>query len=281
MTDPYHEVCGTGPVLLLIPGGAGDPTGFEEMTARLSGRFTVVTYDPLGLSRGLPDGPVGDQRVRTWSENAHRLLDELLPAGDSAYAFGSSSGAITALDLLARHPDRLRRVVAHEPPVTEVLPDAARHRAMFAEVYDVFRARGLGPAAARLNAGLTDDCFPDTADGPGPGAGADVHPSHATGPSSPMEIFVARVLRQFTAYVPDVATLKPLSARLAVGVGRDSRGQLLYRTAASLAGQLGSEPVEFPGGHIGCAEHPAEFAELLAETLLQAPAPGGRPIAQS
>ncbi|MFE2831942.1 alpha/beta fold hydrolase, partial [Streptomyces mirabilis] len=114
--DGHYDVRGSGPLLLIIPGGAGHPMGLEGAVARLSERFTVVTYDPLGLSRGPLDGPVGDQRVEVWSDRAHRLLDSLLPDGESARVFGSSSGGIVALDLLARYPQRLRRVVAHEPP---------------------------------------------------------------------------------------------------------------------------------------------------------------------
>ncbi|MFE2706203.1 alpha/beta fold hydrolase, partial [Streptomyces mirabilis] len=114
--DGHYDVRGSGPLLLIIPGGAGHPMGLEGAVARLSERFTVVTYDPLGLSRGPLDGPVGDQRVEVWGDRAHRLLDSLLPDGESARVFGSSSGGIVALDLLARYPQRLRRVVAHEPP---------------------------------------------------------------------------------------------------------------------------------------------------------------------
>ncbi|MFF0125333.1 alpha/beta fold hydrolase [Streptomyces mirabilis] len=100
--DGHYDVRGSGPLLLIIPGGAGHPMGLEGAVARLSERFTVVTYDPLGLSRGPLDGPVGDQRVEVWSDRAHRLLDSLLPDGESARVFGSSSGGIVALDLLAR-----------------------------------------------------------------------------------------------------------------------------------------------------------------------------------
>lgn len=48
MTEPYlhYDVTGTGPLLLLIPGGAGHPMGLGPVTEALAGRFTVVTYDP-------------------------------------------------------------------------------------------------------------------------------------------------------------------------------------------------------------------------------------------
>src|SRR5215211_450513 len=44
----HYEVCGTGPVLLLIPGGPADAGGFASIRNVLSDRYTVVTYDPGG-----------------------------------------------------------------------------------------------------------------------------------------------------------------------------------------------------------------------------------------
>src|SRR5690606_32566690 len=38
--------------------------------------------------------------------------------------FASSGGAVTALALVAAHPEVLRTVVAHEPPLLSLLPDA-------------------------------------------------------------------------------------------------------------------------------------------------------------
>ncbi|MDX6363606.1 MAG: hypothetical protein QOC85_2616 [Streptomyces sp.] len=267
-TALHYEVCGRGPVLLVIPGGAGHPMGLDGLTDRLADRFTVVTYDPLGLAHGRLGSPVEDQRVRSWSEDAHRVLDEVLPAGESAYVFGTSSGGIAALDLLSRYPRRLRRVVAHEPPSVAVLPDAARHRAMFTDVYDTYRAAGPAAAGARLLAGLTgSQGAPEERH-----EAADVHPpSPDEELSSPMAVFLTRVLRQFTAYPPDLAALKAEAPRLVLAAGTDSRGQLLHRTAALTAELTGAGFAEFPGGHVGVVQHPGEFAERLAEALTQSP----------
>ncbi|MES9519604.1 alpha/beta fold hydrolase [Streptomyces capoamus] len=230
MTDtPYHDVTGRGPVLLLVPGGAGHPMGLGPLTERLAARFTVVTYDPLGLAHGRLGAPVAEQRVADWSEGARRLLDEVLPAGDRAYACGTSSGAIAVLDLLARHPGRLAHVVAHEPPCVTVLPDGAERRAELIEQLD------------------------------GPG-----RPPAEGGSATPMGVFLARILRPFSAYAP-TAPLPP--GRLTIAAGEGSRGQVLHRTAEFLAGRLGCAFTEFPGGHLGTLDHPVEFADALTETL--------------
>ncbi|MGW8874207.1 alpha/beta fold hydrolase [Streptomyces mirabilis] len=269
--DGHYDVRGSGPLLLIIPGGAGHPMGLEGAVARLSERFTVVTYDPLGLSRGPLDGPVGDQRVEVWSDRAHRLLDSLLPDGESARVFGSSSGGIVALDLLARYPQRLRRVLAHEPPSIGVLPDAVRQHAMITEVYEIHRTEGVAAATARLSAGLEGRSWE-----PGPrsastaadgGENTRSTPDSQGAQNTPMDIFLGHVLRPFTSHALDLDALKGLSSRLTLGAGRDSRGQLPFRTASLLAELSGSDFVEFPGGHLGVLQHPVAFADRLAEAL--------------
>ncbi|NEA68376.1 alpha/beta fold hydrolase [Streptomyces sp. SID12488] len=266
MSDHY-DVRGTGPVLLIIPGGAGHPMGLENPTALLSEHFTVVTYDPLGLAHGQLGKPVEEQRVEWWSEGAARVLEEVLPEGDSAYVFGTSAGAVAALDLASRHPGRLRHVVAHEPPVMAVLPDAERQRAMFTEVRDTYRARGVEAASAHMTAGLEER--PLTQQELDKESGAAAQPPSSTDElETPMGISLTRVLVPFTSYVPDLTTLSALSPRLTVGMGIDSTGQLLHRTGTFLARRTGSAARQFPGGHLGLLTHPVEFAARLRETLV-------------
>lgn len=257
MTDLHHDITGRGPVLLLLPGGAGHPMGLAPVTEALAEHFTVVTYDPLGLAHGRLGEPVEDQRVQDWGDGARRVLDAVLPGGDSAYVLGTSSGGVVALDLLARHSERLRHVVAHEPPCVGVLPDGARQLAAFREVYDAYRAAGPAAAAVRMTAVLEErepDSLPE-------GQPLSREEELAT----PMALFLAHVLRNFTAYVP---TRTPTAVRLTLAAGTDSRGQLLHRTAEFLARSLDGDFAEFPGGHLGVLQHPRDFAERLRKILV-------------
>ncbi|MDW4908407.1 alpha/beta hydrolase [Streptomyces sp. ADMS] len=265
MSDHY-DVHGSGPVLLILPGGAGHPTGLDDFTAHLAERFTVVTYDHLGLAHGQLGKPVGEQRVEWWSDGAARVLEAVLGEGESAYVFGTSSGSIAALDLASRHPERLRHVVVHESPVVAVLPDAERQRAMFTEVHDAYRARGLEAASARMVAGLEERApTPEEQDRISDPASQPLSPADEL--ATPMAVFLTRVLLPFTSYVPDLAALSAPS-RLTVAVGIDSTGQLPHRTATFLARRTGSAARRFPGGHLGMLTHPAEFAARLTETLV-------------
>ncbi|MFD8542992.1 alpha/beta fold hydrolase [Streptomyces sp. NPDC059649] len=257
----HYEYRGRGPVLLLIPGGAADAGLYAAMTKELVTRYTVVSYDPRGLSRSRLDGPLTDQRVEVWSDDARRLLDLLAP-NEEASVLGSSSGAIVALDLLARHPERLRRVVAHEPPLLELLPEPAPHRALFADVRETFRTQGVGAAMARFSEGL----------GGRPGDRATELPPEiqemAPRMHANLPVFLEHILCPFSGSRPDVAALQRAADRLVLAVGRDSRTQEpLYGPATRLADLTGGKAVEFPGGHVGCTEHPKEFAQQLVEVL--------------
>ena len=87
----YYEVRGAGPVLLLIPGGPADGDVFAGLAGLLADRYTVVTYDPRGISRSSFDGPPKDWRVEVHADDARRLLAEA--GGQPAHVFGSSGGA--------------------------------------------------------------------------------------------------------------------------------------------------------------------------------------------
>lgn len=157
----YYEVRGAGPVPLLLPGGGGDAAIFDVIAAPLAERYTVVAFDPRGYLHSALDGPPVEQRVEVQSDDAFRLIEAVVPVGERAYVFGGSSGAIVALDLLARHPDRLHRVVAHEPPCFAVLPDAAEQLAFVEEVSELSAATGWArprPGSSTASAAPSNHC---------------------------------------------------------------------------------------------------------------------------
>ncbi|WP_406391357.1 alpha/beta fold hydrolase [Streptomyces sp. NBC_00887] len=261
----HYEVRGHGPLLLLIPGGTGGAASFDNIADDLAAAHTVATYDPRGMSRSTLDDPEAEQRVAEHADDAFRLL-ELLSPGEPARVFGASSGAIAALHLLTTRPERVERLVAHEPPVVMVLPDADGHRRFIARVQETFRAHGLGPAMAVFAEGLKKD-GDDTA----PKADIELPPRAAARAGQSMEdlpYFVGRIVPAFMSYTPDTNRLAALSDRLVLAGGQDSRGEPAYRPAALLAERLGQELLHFPGGHIGLTTHPARFGELLRKALL-------------
>jgi len=121
----YFEVIGDGPLLIMIPGAAGTGEVFRPLIGPLAEQYQVVTYDRRGFSRSELDGPQDyDHRLDTDADDVRRLIEEL--TDKPAIVFGNSSGAIVALEVLIRYPERVDTVVAYEPPVVNLLPDATK-----------------------------------------------------------------------------------------------------------------------------------------------------------
>ena len=117
----YYEVRGSGPILLIIPGGPQDAGVFADVSQHLADRYTVVAYDPRGNSRSTFDGEPEELSLDVQADDAAALIGAL--GGGPAYVFGTSGGAQIGLNLAARHPDLVRIVVAHEPPAIMLLDD--------------------------------------------------------------------------------------------------------------------------------------------------------------
>ena len=249
----YYEVRGSGPVLLMIPGGPTDADLFADLAGRLADRYTVVTYDPRGNSRSRLDGPPEDWQADVHGDDAVRLLAAI--STEPAYVFANSGGAQVGLDLAAHHPEKVRTLVAHEPPAVDLLPEAAQHRALLQEVYDTYRTEGVGRAMQKFLA------FAGLQGGPPPGA------EMMARLQMNFQLFFAHGVWQIIGYVPDIATLRAGAPRIVVAVGDASRGQLAHQAGVALAERLGTKVVYFPGGHGGFTTHPGAFAETLHSVL--------------
>ncbi|WP_040788704.1 alpha/beta fold hydrolase [Nocardia paucivorans] len=257
----YYEIRGTGPLLLSIPGGGGDAGVFDEMADVLERHFTVVALDPRGHSRSTLDDSTADRRIATQSEDAYRLLTHL--SERPAFVFGTSAGAVVCLELLARHPDRVRRMVVHEPPCLAALPDAAEHLAMIEEVHELFRTAGIGPAMARFLTGMGEKTTPPPNTPDLPPRIVELRARLAANTPAMLE----HELREITSYQPDYAALATVADRLIPAVGRVGDDTLPHRSTVEIATRLGRTVTEFPGGHNGIRTDAAEFAHRLVEVL--------------
>jgi pimeloyl-ACP methyl ester carboxylesterase len=261
----YYEVRGSGPTaLLLIPTGNGDAGPYAPLAELMAGRYTVITYDKRAYSRSPLSQPDDDtDRVAADVDDAHHLLDHLATA--PAHVLGGSSGAIVALDLLARHPDQVRTSIVHEPPLASVLPDADDWLAFYAGLYEIYRDSGAKAAMEvfRARMGMNGTTRPpDSAQLP-PQELAEmlfrIRGNHT--------LWFEREILTFPGFVPDIPALKAVSDRLVLAGGDTSREDFPYQPNTVLAEQLGVDIVHFPGGHVGHVTHPFEFAETLTRVL--------------
>ncbi|NUP82985.1 MAG: alpha/beta hydrolase [Nonomuraea sp.] len=251
----YH-VRGSGPLLLLTgsPMGAGP---FSPLAEELAGEYTVLTHDPRGISGSTLQDPEQDSTPDLRADDLVALMDAL--GAETADVLGSSGGAVTGLALVTRHPARVRTLVAHEPPLLELLPDAAEQRAGVDDMVETFRREGPGAAFAKFMASAGFDT----------GEGAPEPPPSESPEQDLADAarFFLHELRGTTRYVPDVAALKAGPARVVVGIGVESGNLSTFRTSRALTELLGTPPVEFPGEHGGFLSHPKEFADVLREVL--------------
>src|SRR2546423_5615504 len=244
----YYEVRGSGPVLLMMPGGPADAGAFRNIAQPLASHYTVVTYDPRGLSHSALDGPLQDERiVEIFADDVHRLLSET--AKEPADVFGSSGGAVIGLELAARHPEQVRTLVSHEPPAPALLADPARERAAMEEIVHTFRTAGIGPAMQKFIAQTRIRGRPP----PPPGEPTPEMREAMAQVQRHMEFWLGRYFLAIAAYEPDFNALKAGSSRIVPAVGDAPRGGPAHEGGLRLAPRLGTQAVVFPGRARGLA----------------------------
>ena len=254
----------TEPVLLMI-GAPMDASGFTALAARISDR-TVVTYDPRGVARSPRADGVTAATPDEHAEDLHRLISEL----DAGHVdiFASSGGAVNGLALVARHPELVRTLVAHEPPLASVLPDREESLAATDDIHETYMRDGFGPAMAKFIAftslrGPTPPDFPHHAPNPADfGLPTEDNGSRDHPLLGPHMIYAPH-------YEPDFDSLRGASTRIVVAGGAESEGTFPHRGALAVAERLGMEVAIFPGHHGGFTQQgdPNAFAATLRRVL--------------
>ncbi|WP_222426672.1 alpha/beta fold hydrolase [Amycolatopsis rhizosphaerae] len=254
------------PPLFMI-GQPMEATGFRTLASHFPDR-TVVTYDPRGLGRSTRQDGRTDHVPMVQARDVHAVIGAL--GVGPVEMFASSGGAVTALALVAAYPDDVTTLVAHEPPVIPVLPDAEAAERARAGVRDAYEAKGFGAGMAAFIAmtswrgEYTEDYFAQPPADPaqfGLPAGDD---------GSRDDPLLSDRSWAVSGYHPDVAALSAAPTRVVIAVGEESRDVFTGRTSVALAALLGQQPVVFPSHHGGFAGGDSPYAgkpEAFARTL--------------
>ncbi len=267
IAGPLPPADGQRPLFMI--GHPMGSSGFAELASRFPDR-TVVSYDPRGCDRShVADA---DHSPRQNAEDVHQLIG--LVGGGPVDVFGSSGGAVTGLALVSLYPDDVAVLVAHEPPILEVLPDAANARAAFRQVTDAYRRGGFGAGMARfiVLTSTEGEFTHQHLDQPAPDPAMFGLPTEDDGGrDNPLMSGVSDPVIEYDLD-PDALNAAPTTVVIAAGV--ESRNQVPGRAAAEVARLLGSEPTMFPSHHGGFnggdgpyAGKPEEFAAKLREVL--------------
>jgi pimeloyl-ACP methyl ester carboxylesterase len=261
---------GGRPPLLMI-GQPMSAAGFDTFAGLFADR-TVVTYDPRGLDRSRrSDGSlVNDPEVA--AEDLHQLIGAL--GAGRVEIFASSGGAVNALALVAAHPDDVSILVAHEPPLLTVLPDADRAQAAERAVQDAYHAKGWGHGMTQFilltmwQGEFTDEYAAEPLGTPAQFGMPDEDDGTRDDP------LLSGVSNPVTAYRPDIERITAAPTRVVVAVGVETGNTLTGRTSRAVAGLLGTEAVVFPsnhggflGGEFGQRGEPEAFAGALRAVL--------------
>lgn len=237
----------TDPALLLI-GSPMAAAGFATLAGYFSDR-TVVTYDPRGSERSRRTDGATRNTVEEHAEDLHRLI-AAIEAGP-VDLFASSGGAVNALALVAEHPEQVRTLVAHEPPLPAVLPDREQALAACRDIHETYLRSGFGAGMAKFIA-LTShkgEIPADWLDRPAPDPATFGLPTEDDG--SRDDPLLGLAMGSTIAYEPDFDALRAASTRIVVAAGSGSAGELANRCAFAVAERLGTTPVVFPSHHGG------------------------------
>ena len=258
------------PPLFMI-GQPMDASGFRTLASHFPDS-TVITYDPRGLGRSSRKDGRNDNSPTVQASDVHAVIEEL-DAGP-VEMLASSGGAVAALALVAAHPGDVLTLVAHEPPLIPVLPDAAAAERARAAMRDAYEAKGWGAGMATFIAmtswqgEFTDEYFAQ----PAPDPAAFGMPADDDG--SRDDPLLSDRSWAVSDYRPDVDALAAAPTRIVLAVGEESQGTFTGRTAVATAALLGQEATVFPshhggflGGEFGYAGQPEAFARTLRDVL--------------
>jgi pimeloyl-ACP methyl ester carboxylesterase len=263
----------TSPVLLIIGSPMG-ASGFGTLASHFPDR-TVVTYDPRGVDRSTKDDPSSPSTPEQHADDLHRIIDAL-DAGP-VDVFASSGGAVNALALVAAHPEQVRTLVAHEPPLASILPDREGAMAVTQAIHDTYERSGFGAGMAQFIAVVSHQgpMSLDFAAQPAPDPAMFGLPTDDDGNRT--DPLLGQNMISCTHYEPDFDALRVASTRVVLAAGVESAGQMAHRGGIAAAERLGVEPVMFPsdhggflGGEYGQAGDPDAFAAKLREVLADA-----------
>ena len=262
-TTLAYDDAGDGDPVVLVHGSWNQRQAWMFFVPELSSSFRVISYDRRGHGESTAeptDGTIHDDIA-----DLAGLIDKL--GIGPAHVVGNSYGAIVSLSVTAAHPDIVRKVVAHEPPLMPLLEADPATKPIADE-----QGRLLGEVRARLeagdHAGAAEYFVENVALGPG---------AWAQLPQPARDTFVANALtylgelRDPDALHADLDALARTTVPVLLSQGDRSPamfGPILDRVAAALPG---AKRVTIAGaGHIPHMTHPGDYGPIVRSFLLDA-----------
>jgi pimeloyl-ACP methyl ester carboxylesterase len=260
-TKLYFERRGGGPPVLLVAGATGEAGSFEELARQLADEFEVVTYDRRGYSRSPRPAGWNATSIAEQADDAAGLLAALGLA--PAAVFGTSAGAIIALEVALRRPELVSLLVLHEPFVVSLLGEKATEvRAQFGGMIERALQAG-GPRAATeamLRAGLGDEAFDR------------LEPDLRERLLANAETLIGVDFQVMPFYEADEDALAGISAPIRLLVQEETAFPFIRQIAERIAVLTGGRVLSLAGPHVSYMPPTPEFTQA-ARAALRLPAP--------
>ncbi|MFE3755753.1 alpha/beta fold hydrolase [Nocardia tengchongensis] len=253
----YYEVRGSGPLVALV-GAPMDSGPFGALAELLATGYTVLCPDPRGHGRSTVIDADHDSTPELRADDLARVITHI--GQGPAVVLGSSGGAITGLALAIARPELVSTLIAHEPPLRELLDNRAELTALTDEMIAVYNS-GDPIGAMRKFGEMTGLSMPE-----------EMLEQIFGGERDPRAIasddfFYRHELHPTSGWRPSLDALRATPARIVIGIGDQSADLFCDRTSRALGAELGIEPTLFPGGHAGFMEQPEAFAERVREVI--------------
>lgn len=258
-----YQCLGTGPFLLTIPGANGDAAIFDEVAPYLAQNFTVCTYDRRGYSNSTLTAPADlamPHRLQRDADDAAALLSHV-SGGEPGLVFGTSSGAIVALELLQRHTDLVDFLIAHEPPLAYALGGdwAEETYSVFEGIHQTFLTNGIDAATLGfLGPGAANSTDVETQ--------AAYHALEDPANRANAELFFGHEISAYTAVNESIPELMGLKGRFVMDIG-ETCNIPSCNISSILASSVGVDLYVTPGGHLGYVSEPEGFASKVWSTF--------------
>lgn len=233
-TRLYVRESGTGPLLVLIHGGATDADFYKDTAEVLSQWFHVISYDRRGYVRsGCPRSFW--RHLDANAKDVVALIDAFSDDG-TAYVVGHSLGGYVAMRTAQRFPEKIKKLLLHEPA--------------FQPLFGYLNNKGL-PLLLFKDPEATKEPTEEETKNVLPDAIASI-------------LFDGWAL---LTYLVPLEALEQLDVTIALG--RSSEGTAIYNETLKLARQLGTIPMFFRGAHNGGYFYPEDFALKVKSIFLE------------
>lgn len=260
----YYKV-GQGPVLILIPGANGTGDIFLPLAERLKEYFTIVTidrrdYGKSELTKSLPEEankPDSEYRVKRDAQDVATLAQQL--SDGPVYVLGSSSGAIVAMHVLKEHPEVVKEIAFHEPPINTFLPDSDYWKEKNDEIVSIALNEGLQQAMQVF--GKTLNIAP--LDAKSMSQPVSENDEDKKEQYNSMMFWIEYEIRQYTHSDIKLSDLIQYKDKIVLFNGTDSKGSFPQDVNFYINEQTDINLLDIPGGHLGYVQKPDGFAEVL------------------